>query len=67
MFAGSIASATVLGAPDLVVLTLTEKGSLVRRRVETAKRTCEKKITARMKPEQIEQVKQGLRLLVGVL
>jgi DNA-binding MarR family transcriptional regulator len=50
-----------------VVLTLTEKGSLVRRRVETAKRTCEKKITARMKPEQIEQVKQGLRLLVGVL
>ena len=31
MFAGSIASATVLGAPDLVVLTLTEFAEQVRR------------------------------------
>lgn len=31
MFAGSIASATVLGAPDLVVLTLTEFADQVRR------------------------------------
>src|SRR5436189_1581507 len=31
MFAGSIASATVLGAPDLVVLTLTEFAEQIRR------------------------------------
>ena len=31
MFAGSIASATVLGAPDLVVLTLTELAQQIRR------------------------------------
>src|SRR5512134_1750371 len=31
MFAGSIASATVLGAPDLVVLTLTEFADQIRR------------------------------------
>ena len=31
MFAGSIASATVLGAPDLIVLTLTEFADQIRR------------------------------------
>ena len=31
MFAGSIASGTVLGAPDLVVLTLTEFAEQIRR------------------------------------
>ena len=31
MFAGSVASLTVLGAPDLVVLTLTELAEQVRR------------------------------------
>src|SRR3989442_5978927 len=31
MFAGSIASGTVLGAPDLVVLTLTEFAAQIRR------------------------------------
>jgi DNA-binding MarR family transcriptional regulator len=50
-----------------VILTLTEKGSRVRERVEIAKRTCEAKITAQMKSEQIKQVMQGLRLLLDVL
>jgi DNA-binding MarR family transcriptional regulator len=50
-----------------VVLFMTEKGSHVRERLEIAKRACEEKITARMKSEQIEQIKQGLELLVNVL
>ena len=36
MFAGSIASATVLGAPDLVVLTLSELADQIRRIMRAA-------------------------------
>jgi DNA-binding MarR family transcriptional regulator len=50
-----------------VVLHMTEKGSWVRERLEAVKMACEAKITAQMESEQIEQIKQGLKLLVNVL
>ena len=49
------------------VITLTENGMSVRLRVEQAKRSCEKKITSQMESGQIEQIKQGLKILVDVL
>ena len=49
------------------VITVTEKGAGVRRRVENAKRSCEKKITAEMESGQIEKIKQGLKILVDAL
>ena len=51
----------------VVDITLTDRGAHVKERVEKAKRACEAKITAQMKSEQIEQIKQGLRVLVDVL
>jgi len=35
--------------------------------VEQAKRSCEKKITSQMESGQIEQIKQGLKILVDAL
>jgi len=49
------------------VITLTENGMSVRQRVEQAKRSCEIKITSQMESGQIEQIKQGLKVLVDVL
>jgi DNA-binding MarR family transcriptional regulator len=49
------------------VITLTDNGIGVRQRVEQAKRSCEKKITSQMESGQIEQIKQGLKILVDVL
>ena len=48
-------------------VTLTDKGMQVRHRVELAKRACEMKITSQMESEQIDQIKQGLKVLVDVL
>jgi DNA-binding MarR family transcriptional regulator len=49
------------------VITVTEKGTGVRQRVENAKRSCERKITAEMESGQIEKIKQGLKVLVDAL
>ena len=49
------------------VITVTEKGADFRQRLEHAKRSCENKITMNMESEQIEQIKQGLKILVDAL
>jgi DNA-binding MarR family transcriptional regulator len=49
------------------VIGLTPKGDDIKKRIESAKRVCEAKITAHMKEEQIEQLKQSLDLLMEVL
>ena len=49
------------------VITVTEKGAGVRQRVEHAKCSCERKIISNMEPGQIDQIKQGLKVLVDAL
>lgn len=48
-------------------VALTDEGMKVRHKLEIAKRACEMKITSQMEPEQIDQIKQGLKVLVDVL
>jgi DNA-binding MarR family transcriptional regulator len=50
-----------------IAITVTEKGAGVKQRVENAKRSCEAKITAKMDSEQIDEIKQGLKVLVDTL
>ena len=48
-------------------ITITEKGIKVRQLVEKAKRSCEAKITAQMESGQIDEIKQGLKVLIDTL
>ncbi len=49
------------------VISLTKRGERVHSHVEKSKLQCEKRITEGMDPEQIKQVKEGLRTLLNVM